>query len=185
MTRFADQHYITAFNDTGEYPHIHDAIAATVRVWSDGRNALDLGACTGLLAHRCTAWCPEVVALEPNPDYMHRGMSHPRVTWINQGIRLDSLPALAQIIVNHDIELVIARRVFPEIGPVVTAAASLVMAAAGVNRIILEGRRPSSRATDPMPSADHEVRALSPAFTMTHRNGHVRVLDRNPEHTPT
>lgn len=176
MTRFADQKHVDAFHDIGEYPRIHERITAAVRDHGGGRRALDLGACTGLLAHRIAQWCPEVHALEPNAEYRSRGVTHPRVTWHEHGVTFDTLAWIGQLIAERGIRLVVARRVFPEIGPAVTAAFADVAAVAGIERIILEGRIPSRRSTDPLPDADAEVQALSATYTPIHADAHVRVL---------
>lgn len=176
MTRFADQKHVDAFHDLGEYPAIHERIAATVRAHAGGRRALDLGACTGLLAHRIAQWCPEVHALEPNPEYRERGVHHPRVTWHPYGVEIANLAAIGQLIAERSIRLVVARRVFPEIGPEATAAFGEVAAVAGIDLIILEGRISSRRSTDPLPHADAEVQALSATYTPIHADAHVRVL---------
>jgi hypothetical protein len=179
--RFDDQSYILAYQQRGAFPHIHQDIAAVIRQYaSEPEPCMDIGACINLLSAQAVeigrAMC---VAVEANEQYIAKAVMHPKVVQEKLQIGFDTLPAFEGLLQTYRPTLLIARRVFSEFeGVEFVQRLSLLFWQHGVKKIVLEGRTATKRATNIMPNADAEVRALSPYYTVRYAYRDVRFLLR-------
>lgn len=183
MTRFADHKYVYEFISEGRYPAIHDAIFGAVAAnVKDVTAVMDLGACTGLLSARVAKELGlRVVAVEPNGDYIDRGIhTVSGVRWLQTPVTAATVGKVARAASENGVGLVMARRVLPEIaerGGIDTVTyLGHALREAGVHTIVLEGRVYSKRSTALLSHADAEVEALKEDFALVASQGNVRVL---------
>lgn len=179
--RFDDDGYLKAFYELGEYPKIHDNIFKLDR-FVKGTNVIDLGCCTGLLARRLVRTHNTVVGIECNKNYLARAVKHDRIKYENLKVDFDTLQALAEIIKGNNIECVYARRVIPEIYE--TSGFELVSALAetfyknGVKFLVIEGRKSSRNAVNPLSSVEKEIAALQTYYYVSEKIGNCVLMER-------
>jgi hypothetical protein len=183
--RFDSPEYLQEFAEAGRFPQIHDAIwnvlASTV---PPGARVLDLGACTGLLTARLQAAGYVATAAEGNRESYLAGLEAgtwgQAPVWFNY-VTPATLEGFASLLAERSIEVILARRVFPEVYDGMEGnfiAFADVLAASGVHTIILEGRKASKRTTHPLGNAAREVAALWGRWQVTDAAGDVAVLER-------
>lgn len=179
--RFDDLAHVIRYHK-GEYPKIHDDIFHMAKKHVDGRNVMDIGACRGLLGARMIHMgvTDNVLCVEPNRRYMDNRIIVQGVDFANIHVKRRTMPMLSKWIIEHDIKVVTARRVFPEIvegeGIQTVKQFAKMMMVAGVETVILEGRIKTKNAVNPLYDANREVWALSPFFIEVEAYKNVRVL---------
>jgi signal recognition particle GTPase len=177
--RFHSEEYIEAYRERGEFPRIHDDIGKVVEKYGkDYDRCIDLGACIGLLSARLAERCGKslVVGVEANENYLSRAIQHERIVYKHLAVTDDTLQAMGDIIREHDIKLIVARRVFSEIGKSVVTKLASVFKENGVEMIILEGRVRVPNPTNELYDADAEVNALRVEYKPIFAKKDCRVL---------
>lgn len=183
--RFDSPEYLTEWAEAGRFPQIHDAIwnalASTV---APGARVLDLGACTGLLTARLQAGGYVATAAEGNHGSYAAGLEAgtwgEAPVWFNY-VTPATLEGFASMLEERRIEVILARRVFPEVYDGMEGnflAFAEVLAASGVHTIVLEGRKASARTVHPLGNAAREVAALWGTWKVAEAAGDVMVLER-------
>ena len=154
MSRF-DEH-VQAYIDHKGFPNIHEPMFASIkRNTPEGARFLDLGCCQGLLAVQVAVkHAGHVIGVDGSAGYIKNAIEHPNVQYYLLKIDGDeALCALQDIIMEHQVQFVIARRIMPEI--VETAGIGLATKVARMFRtvgvgVFLEGRIDSKRAVNPL-----------------------------------
>lgn len=182
MTRFDCPEYVDEWKATGSFPAIHDGIFSLLRnVLPDVDGAvLDLGSSTGLLSRRMADAGYTVFAIEGSVATSNVG----RAAGIYSGIevtrarmRPSDLNSFGDWLAKHDIRVVMARRVFPELDDYGCHPKTLarVFAEAGVEHIFVEGRLPRPNATHRLQTLIDEIEALGPLWQVDRQDGPHRA----------
>jgi len=189
--RFDAPEHVHLWQKTGQYPLIHDPIVDYVRgaVSPNDGPILDLCSSTGLLGARLYELGYTVCAVqEPNGalQFGYKAGVYRGVPLLEARIDADSLPAFLHYVSEQDVETVVARRAFPELwdalgGRTGFGLLAAGLQAAGVERIVLEGRAPTRKATHPLATAAAEAAALvGHGWRLAGTAGHVRELAAVP-----
>lgn len=164
--RFDSVEHLETFNKTGEYPKIHDDIFKLIKSkeLSACKTAVDIGCCVGLISSRLvTEGYESVVGIEGNKNYIEKAIKDERISYKNYYVCGDTLDRLKEDTVGIDV--VIARRVFPEIseggGVEIIKTISKLLHDNGVKYIVLEGRKKVSKPTNKLYTAKIEAMYLS------------------------
>lgn len=183
--RYDATEYLEAWQETGKFPRIHDAMASAFAAFATRDRLLDLCCCHGLLGARLSVQPPGlecVVGVDADLAAIERGraagvpieLHHMRIT-------LETLKDLASLIDARKIDVLVARRAMPELWGQDTHEGiefSRTMAAAGIREIFLEGRVKSARATNALASIDDEIGLFAHEYAVAKRHGAVAYLRR-------
>lgn len=180
--RFDDDKYVKDFVAYGIFPKIHDNIIDTVSMVSCDV-AIDLGSCTGLLSARLIEnGYKRVIGIEGNPAYLKKAVKHSGVTYSNFYITEENLGKLETLLDTHKVEMIVARRVFPEIcdtgGLDLVKRLAVIFDKHKVKFITIEGRIDSKNAVNKLHNIDSEVKMFNGYYDeyVAHKN--CRILKR-------
>jgi hypothetical protein len=182
MKRFNSPEHLETWKLRGRYPAIHDAIGDAAATYMRGSRLLDLGCSYGLLGARIAKEAGQAapIGIEADPKVIEasRAAGVP-IGLIHWRVVESSLSELGKIVAGDGINVIIARRILPELfgndlefGKRFAAT----MAAAGVKEMFVEGRVVSARSTNALASIDHEVAMLSGSFHEVRRIKAVSYL---------
>lgn len=184
--RFDDPAYVADWLNRDRYPRIHDHVTASVlgNVPS-GSTILDLGSCTGLLSRRLSGHGYRMVAVErPGPALdlgVQTGVYDP-IDVVPLRVKAGTLPDLAALVEDRQVEWIVARRVFPELWDALGGEQSRFDALAAalkgshVKGMSVEGRVWSPRVTHPLGHLTAEVSALALHWVPAGRHTTVAVM---------
>lgn len=179
--KFDDDKYVEEYYHTGRFPKIHDDIF-TLAALLPGRNVLDLGCCKGLLSKRLSTVCNLVVGIDGSKSYLDKAVPDSKVKYYCTKVVKETLPFIVSLIKKHDISMIVARRVIPELCE--TGGMQLVndfvksVYDSGVEYIVLEGRKKCHNPTNPLSSIDLEVKAFSSMYSVVNTHKDCRTLKR-------
>lgn len=181
--RYNDPQHIKDYEESGKFPKIHDHIYSAVkRATIADKPVLDLGASIGLLSARMIDGkvTNKVFAFEPNKNSLAIAVKKPEITYFSMGVTDSNIQKLYGFMSQHEIKTILARRVFPEIaerfGIKTVQAFARAASAAGVEKIVLEGRKQSTLSTAILKSADKEAACFAPFYEVVESFKDVRVL---------
>jgi hypothetical protein len=141
-------------------------------------NAIDLGACTGLLTIRMSEVFKTVTGIESSEDYAKRSVRGATIKVFK--ITPETLSEFSKVISGCDI--IIARRVFPELYDAkVVYHLPEIFKNAGVKYLLLEGRKRVKRPANPLWNADLEAQVFSEHYAVIDRYNDIRLLRRKTE----
>ena len=176
--RYNSHEYVNDYLTYGAFPKIHDDITAVAKKVPNANelNAVDLGACTGLLTIRMSGIFKTVTGIESSEDYARRAVHGAKIIVFK--ITPDTLKGFGAVISGYDV--MIARRVFPELYDAKKVVYSLpeIFKAAGIQYILLEGRKRVKRPTNPLWNADLEAQLFSEHYTAIEQYNDIRLLRR-------
>lgn len=179
--RFDDDEHLKAYHERGEYPKIHDDIFSLNR-FVKVDNVVDLGSCTGLLSRRLADKYKLVIGIEPSKKYVEKAIQGDNIKYINMGINEDTLGEFAKAIRDNNIKAVYARRVVPEIyetgGMELVRSFITALYDTGVEYVILEGRKSTKKAKNPLHSIDEEVKMFDKLYFPTVKYRNCQILKR-------
>lgn len=154
MARFHSDEFINEAKKWN-YPKIHQKIRRFTESLMTPQNFLDLWACYNLLSVGMLE-CPSrknadirAFAVEPNKNYREKALKHDKLYTLPYTIDSNNEPRISTEIAKNNIELVLARRVFPEIEenePWYVKKFWVMLHSKWVKYIILEGRRKTKNA---------------------------------------
>lgn len=186
--RYNDQAYVEAWQSGRRYPTIHNAIfdaaAELLPAPAKAGRVLDLGCSTGLLGRRlCDHLGYDVAWTDGDEDALQRGLEAGVIEsdhYLRCVLTPESIEAFQGFLVDQGVRTVVARRVLcvysDRTSPDMLRE---LFAAAGVERILLEGQRRDRRAVHPFGSADQQVAGMAPTFALrASRSIDVRFLSR-------
>lgn len=178
--RFSDDKYVQDYLVHGKFPKIHDDIFSMSR-YVQAECVIDLGACTGLLSARLAGVYNKVIAIEPNENYISRGVTKDNILNVNMGIKTDEdLKELGELCRQNHVQCVFARRVIPEIwdaGDVeLVQKLAKTLATENVDYIVLEGRKSSVNCKNHLHSIAQEVRMFEKYYTVVEAYNNCRIL---------
>jgi hypothetical protein len=182
MKRFNSPEHLETWKTRGRYPAIHDGIADAAASLMRGKQLLDLGCSYGLLGARIAKGAGQGMALgiEADGKVIDAAKTAGVRVFFNQIRITDETLSLVSVLVrDHDIDVVIARRILPELfGDDLDLGRHFAseMAAAGVKEIFVEGRVVSGRSTNALASIDAEVGMLSGSYREVRRIKAVSYL---------
>ena len=186
--KYNDPEHIRLYEISGHYPKIHDQIfSAILRAAIKDKPVMDLGACIGLLSARMIdrGITKQVYAFEPSKKNLELAVKKSDVKYFQMGVRKENINILYGFMAQHDISTIVARRVFPEVaateGIETVKAFAKASYAAHVDRIILEGRKQTKKATAALKNADLEAECFAPFYRVIESYNDVRVLERVKE----
>ncbi|WP_457066992.1 hypothetical protein [Mycobacteroides abscessus] len=188
--RFNSTEYLDAWKDTGKYPAIHDGIIRLIMggVDQDVGPVLDLGSSTGLLTRRLWGKGYDVVGVESSRAAVAAGRE--AGTYLADSADAPAGPVVYRHqllpgelhdfgvwLLEHEIKVVVARRVLPELDDygVPPGMLSEVLVNAGVEHLFVEGRAPRAHATHKLPTLAQEIDALGECWTSKTFDGPHRV----------
>ena len=163
--------------EKGIYPKIHDDIFKLVSE-TDGHSVLDVGCCYGLLSNRLSKSF-DVVGIEQNKEYCKKSV-YDKV--VNMKISEDTLDDLRDIIKQNHIDIVVCRRVIPEMytggGEKLILDFADVLYECGVQYIVLEGRIKSKKSVHRLKGVDEEIEILNRNYLLDARYKNCARLKR-------
>lgn len=174
---YDDYKYLEEFK-SGNYPKIHDDIFHLACL-TPAKNVLDLGCCYGLLSDRLSKHFSKVVGVEGNKHYCERAIYD---NIINLRIQESSLEQLKTIITDNNVDMVIGRRVLPELYD--TGGESLLMKLSNlfydcnVKYLVIEGRIESKKSVNRLKSIDEEIKIMSDYYSLEERYKRCARLKR-------
>lgn len=186
-TRFNSTEYLDAWKATGKYPAIHDGIFRLIKqgVEPEVGRVVDLGSSTGLLTRRLWGHGYDVCGVETSRAAVAAGReaaTYGSGKLIGPEVyRHQLIPGqfhdFALWLIEHEVRVVVARRVLPELDDygVTPAMLSGVLIHAGVEHLFVEGRAPRAHATHRLPTLIHEIEALGERWTPKSFDGAHRV----------
>ena len=179
--RFDDLDYCVDLIERNQYPKIHDDIFLMCQgVKAD--TVLDLGCCHGLLSCRLATIFDKVIGLEPSDKYIRNAIPRDNVDYVRLGITMKTLGELKDVIAKNKVNLIVARRVIPEIWE--TGGFELVngfvdtVHEADVKYIALEGRKPTKKPRNPLYNADRECEVMQGKYIVEDKYKNCRLLRR-------
>jgi len=175
--RYNSHEYVNDYLTHGTFPRIHDDIFAVAQKMPNANEltAVDLGACTGLLTIRMSGIFKSVTGIESSEDYARRAVHGAKIIVFK--ITPDTLKDFGAVISGYDV--MIARRVFPELYDAkVVYFLPEIFNAAGIQYILLEGRKRVKRPTNPLWNADLEAQLFSAYYTAVEQYNDIRLLRR-------
>jgi hypothetical protein len=178
--RYNSHEYVNDYLTYGTFPKIHDDIVTLAKTISNANelNAIDLGACTGLLTIRMGNIFKSVIGIESSEEYTKRSVQGANISVFK--ITPESLHGFGAVISGYDI--IIARRVFPELHDAkVVYLLPEIFKNTGVKYILLEGRKQVKRPTNPLWNADLEAQVFSDYYIAIECYKEVRLLRRKIE----
>jgi SAM-dependent methyltransferase len=180
--RFNSPEHLATWRETGCFPAIHDAIAGVAVAYLRGTRLLDLGCSYGLLGARIVkeAGLEAGFGVDADGEVIAAAKrAGVPLTFRELRITGETLPHLLGVLVESLADIVIARRVLPELfGEDLPAGRTFanLLAGAGVKEIILEGRANVATAVNRLRSIEEEVDLLSGRYREQRRVGAVSYL---------
>lgn len=182
--RYNSPELLEEWRVTGQWPAIHNQMAEMAITYVTGHRLLDLGCSYGLLGARITAegGMRPGIGVDVSADAIAAGKAaHVPLDLKFMRVlprRSDWLDLMA-IIRDNAIDVVIARRVFPEIfGEHVEEMGAFgeELRRAGVKELLLQGRVETAQATNRLHSVVQEYRELANSFRDVAVRGSVAYL---------
>jgi hypothetical protein len=184
MKRFNSPEHLSTWQERGRYPAIHDGIADAAASLMRGKCLLDLGCSYGLLGARIAKESGQGMPLGIDADgKVIAAARDAKVSMFFTHLRVtaETLPLVAELVRDHSIDVIIARRILPELfgqEVMVGGMFAAMMAKAGVKEMFVEGRVVSERSTNALASIDAEVAMLSGSYREARRIKAVSYLVR-------
>ena len=178
--RFDDQNHLAEWRANKTFPRIHDAMAAATIANMTGSRVLDLGCSFGLLGARVfkeNGLTTHAVGIEADEAVVRMAeVAGVPVDFYALTVSRETCDAVITIVAENRIDVVLARRVFPELfGDDLEFGREFValLGGVGVKELFIEGRVPTPRATNALSSIDQEVELVSGYFREVKRTGAV------------
>jgi hypothetical protein len=183
MMRFDSTEHVRAWVARRQYPAIHNDIFTAVQTFSTGTSGLDLCCSTGLLGSRVAKQLRvPCIGVDVDKD----AVEFARLAGVPMAITImpvtpDTLEQLVGIVKDAKVDMILARRCFPELfgsnRPFGEAFAK-AMHGAGVKEIFIEGRVPVAKPINSLDTLKKEVELMSPYFKATRAHRNVAYLKR-------
>lgn len=178
--RFNSIEHLQAYREAGQFPQIHDAIFQLCLDRLVSTRVLDLCCGHGLLGQRLVAAGHVVTGIDGSFMNIEAAKNHGvKIELLHAHLDRHALPALGEIISARNITAIVARRALPELfDRDLTAGRQFaqVIRQAGVSEILLEGRKPSGKATSPLHRLENEVALLGECYNVAFRKGALAYL---------
>ena len=182
MTRFDCPEYVEQWKATGAFPAIHDGIFAllTNTVPDVDGTVLDLGSSTGLLSRRMADAGYTVIPMEGSRATVNVGTEagvYAGMEVFRHRLKPGDLRSFTEWLINRQVAVVMARRVFPELDDYGCHPKFLsrCFAEAGVAHLFVEGRLPRPNAIHRLRTLDEEIDALGPLWEVASMDGPHRA----------
>jgi hypothetical protein len=182
VKRFNSPEHLETWRTRGRYPAIHDGIADAAASFMRGKRLLDLGCSFGLLGARIAKEIGHDTAIGVEADRSvisaAKAAGVPMV-FHNIKVAADTLTQLEAVVRCHGINVIVARRIMPELfGSDLDLGVrfAALMGAAGVKEMLIEGRVLSGRSTNALASIDAEVVMLAGSYREVRRVKAVSYL---------
>lgn len=171
MSRFSSDEHLTRYLEAGTFPEIHRPMVEAVQ-WAcaDDARFLDLGACFGLLGAAVSALRrgAMVIGVERSATAIEQAQRYGvPCQLVRFHVERDTLPELGRLIRKFKLNTIIARRVMPELWGDDLAGGRLfarTIKDAGIRQVLLEGRRASGAAKNPLSTVELEAALLAPHY---------------------
>lgn len=171
--KYDDVQYLKDYYEQRKFPRIHDDIYSMAEYCDKDCNVLDLGCCFGLLSVRLSSVFNKVVGIESSRRYLQSAIEKDNVIYYLLKVDFSTIDRIKEILLDNDIKIVFARRVFPEIvetnGIELLDALIDAFAECGVHTIVLEGRVRFKNAVNLLPSVDEEIVALGRRYELVNK----------------
>lgn len=181
--RFDSPELLQAWRETGRWPAIHDAIAQMALEYLRGQVLLDLGCAFGLLGARIVAetGLRSAIGVDANKATLaaSEAAAVPVTRYCLQIVDRPSMAELGAIIKRHQVDVIVARRILPELfGHDIDLGRAFVDMAAdlGVKEMLVQGRVETPDAVNPMRSIEREVFFLNQRYDCVALRGPVAYL---------
>lgn len=173
MTRFNCPEYVDAWKDGGKFPNIHNGIfnLITRGVKPEDGNILDLGSSTGLLSRRLADAGYTVYPMEASRVAINEGTEagvYDDLEVTQFRLRPSRVDEFIDWLTDHQIKVVVARRVFPELDDsgIPPALMSESFITAGVEHLFVEGRVPRANVKHRLHNLNAEIDALGSLWSL-------------------
>lgn len=183
--RFNSQHYLDAYAQNGEFPHIHKKMGEMISAYAnEPEPAVEFGGCIGMMAAQAISLGrSNVLCFEGNEDHVRRAVKLPEIEYVPAYIFDDTIPMMEERVAETGATLLIARRVLSEVGikdPEVVTRAAEALWRAGVKKCVIQGRVPHPSPTVPLWNTELECKAMCDGgrFQVTRKDGAVWMLER-------
>lgn len=178
---FNSEKYLIDYKNKGLFPKIHDNIFNSVVSLKLDSNIVDLCCCYGLLAERLNNIGLNTIGIEKNNTYKILSEKYGIKSKIYYLDIINRMPSIMDIIKNHDIKTVVARRCFPELFSKNFKMGRIFIDLAhqfGVQYIILEGRVFSLKTVNPLGKIADEIELCSERYYPVSVIDNVGILKR-------
>lgn len=185
--RYNNIERLRLWRNRGQFPAIHDNIYNAILTYMEGNAALDLCCGFGLLAQRVkeAGYIAVAVGVDDDEQAIREAEEHAiEVELHHLKINTETISEVAKLVKASSIDVMFARRCFPELFGGETAGCDLAtgivfaqaMCEAGVRELFVEGRVQQPGAKNNLPSVAAEVSMLSESFREVKRIGAVSYL---------
>lgn len=183
--RFNAPEHLHAWKLSHRYPAIHDNIFQLCSSHMRGLRVLDLCCSTGLLGARVAAYFgADVVGVDADERALNAARAAGLdIHLVHMHVDSFNLAPLENLIQQHQIQTVLARRCLPELfGHDLQAGAAFaqMLHRLKVQEVFIEGRVASKAAVNPLASLAGEVDLLAPHYRVSKLHHNVAFLKRVP-----
>lgn len=181
--RFNDEQHIKDYKNRGVYPRIHGDIFSLDK-HIPASNVLDIGCSTGLLTARLADKHKKVVGIDSDKKALQqaREIKKRNVALYEGKINEQTVNEVEQILKDHNINVIYARRVLPELTDVggLSLIETLVTMfyTQKVKYVVLEGRQRRRSATHVMKDIDKEISRFVGLYKPIKRYKECAILER-------
>lgn len=182
--RFDSRERLDTWQIGGGFPAIHNDIVTAAIVYVRGRRVLDLGCSYGLLGARLIAAeaAEFVVGVERDAEIVRQARdAGVPITFAVFAVNRSTMPALEALVLVHKLDVLVARRVLPELfGEDLELGRDFAraIAGAGISEMLIEGRVATRNAKNALATVDQEVALLDSSYKEARRVGAVSYLVR-------
>lgn len=183
--RFDDDKHLIEYYKYKQYPKIHDDIYNVSRKINPNNNVIDLGCCFGLLSDRLASHFNKVIGIESNYSYLERAIKNPKISYFNLKVTDESIADFENLIKREYIKVLVARRVIPELyetgGFELLYLFIKMLYNNKIEYIVLEGRKPTKLATNPLSNIDKEASIFNKYYKLEYKYKNCALLRRKNE----
>ena len=180
--RFNDEIYLKQYYELKQFPKIHDDIFYLCQKLKGKHTAIDLGCCFGLLAKRLLFVFDKVIGIESNTNYLEKAINCSKIKYYNIEVNMKTLSQLEQIIKKYKVDILVARRVIPELyetgGEELLYFFKKTIYNSGINYIVLEGRKSNANAVNPLSTIEKEVKVFLDLYEIQEQYRNCILLRR-------
>jgi hypothetical protein len=180
--RYDSEERLQLWKSTGRFPDIHDDIFACIETEAMGDSFLDLCCSIGLLGQRIISAGHKCIGVEMDEKTSGLGKSYGVTLPItNMKITVETFDMLGALMLEHGVNVLVARRCFSEIFAnererKEAPRFAQMLLDVGIKEVFLQGRQYTKNASHPLPSIHEEVAQLASHWKPQFIHGEVSYL---------
>lgn len=181
--RYNSPEHLDYFKKTGRFPAIHAPLVNFIRCWSEQKRFLDLGCGYGLLGELLMRCIPAEIVIGVDKDANSLADARRAGVTTSCAHYLPVIPEnygkLTEIIMKNRLQVLVARRVFPELfgdDPSALPYFAALMRNAGITEIFVQGRKPVPNPTNRLHNIDMEIQGLLAHYSLYMRENDMAFM---------